>query len=274
MGSDSASKINQILKLWPYGTVALSNWLESHGMYQQLAHKYENTQWLERVGHGAFIRSGDKVDWQGALYAIQTQAGLQIHVAAKSALELHGITHFVPARKRNLFLFAAPRTALPSWFKNRDWGVTIRYAAPALFIDGFRDSFPGPNAPGITEKNFGTFSIRMSSPERGILELLYLVPTQQQYEEAKLLFEGLRALRPHLVQSLLEACKSIKVKRLFLHLADATGQPWLEDLKVDKIDLGKGKRVIAPGGHFDSKYNISVPKIHDGEAIKEDEADL
>ncbi len=94
------------------------------------------------------------------------------------------------------------------------------------------------------------------------------------HEEAKLLFEGLRALRPHLVQSLLEACKSIKVKRLFLHLADATGQPWLEDLKVDKIDLGKGKRVIAPGGHFDSKYNISVPKIHDGEAIKEDEADL
>ncbi len=71
MGSGSASKVNQALKLWPYGTVALSNWLESNGIYQQIAHKYENTQWLERMDHGAFIRSGDKVNWQGALYAIQ-----------------------------------------------------------------------------------------------------------------------------------------------------------------------------------------------------------
>jgi hypothetical protein len=263
MSGALTSKINQILKLWPRGTVALSSWLESQGVYQQLAHKYEQTQWFERVGYGAFVRSGDKVDWQGALYAIQTHASLPIHAAAKTALELHGITHFVAAGRRNLFLFGAPRAALPSWFKKKDWGVTIRYATPELFS--------GPHDQGITEKTYGDFSIRVSSLERAILELLYLVPAQQQYEESKQLFEGLRALRPSLVQSLLENCKSIKVKRLFLHLAEATGQSWFEDLKIAKIDLGKGKRVIAEGGHFDSKYNISVPKIHEGGTLEAEE---
>ncbi len=256
MSSSLPSKINKLLKLWPHGTVALSNWLESQGVYQQLAHKYEQTAWFERVGYGAFVRAGDKVDWQGALYAIQHHANLSIHVGAKTALELQGHTHFVAAGRKNVFLFGAPRALLPTWFKKKDWGVSIRYATPELF-SGTRDQ-------GITQKNYESFSIRVSSRERAILELLYLIPAEQEYEGAKLLFEGLRTLRPSLVQSLLESCKSIKVKRLFLHLAEATSQPWFEDLNISKVDLGKGKRVIAEGGHFDSKYNISVPKIHEG----------
>ena len=254
------SKINRILKLWPSGTVALSSWLEAQGVYQQLAHRYKQTEWFERVGIGAFTRAGDKVEWQGALYAIQTHAYLPIHAGGKTALELHGHTHFVPARRKNISLFGAPRALLPEWFKKKDWGVSIHYSAPRLFSRPFEQ--------GLSEKTYDSFSIRISSRERAILELLYLVPAQQQYEESRLLFEGLRTLRPSLVQSLLEACQSIKVKRLFLHLAEATNQPWFEDLNVTKIDLGKGKRVIAEGGHFDSKYNISVPKIHEGGALE------
>jgi hypothetical protein len=263
MGGSLGSKINQVLKTWPHGTVALSSWLESQGVYQQLAHKYEQTGWFERVGHGAFVRSGEKVSWQGALYAIQTQAGLPIHAAAKTALEIQGITHFVAAGRKRLFLFGPAGTALPSWFKKKDWGVIIRYATPELFL--------GALDQGLTEKSYGDFSIRTSSLERAILELLYFVPAQQQYEESKQLFEGLRALRPNLVQSLLETCNSIKVKRLFLHLAEETNQPWFEDLKLAKIDLGKGKRVIAGGGRFDSKYSISVPIIREGETLDAEE---
>ncbi len=256
MGGALPSKINQILKQWPHGTVALSCWLESQGVYQQLAHKYEQTSWFERIGHGAFIRSGEKVEWTGALYAVQNQAKLSIHAGAKTALELLGHTHFVSAGRKRIFLFGAPHVLLPSWLKKRDWGENIRYTSPELFS--------GPYEHGLTEKSTDSFSIRISSRERAILELLYLVPAQQQYEESRLLFEGLRTLRPDLIQSLLEACTSIKVKRLFLHLADATNQPWLGELKFKKISLGKGKRVIGEGGHFDSKYGLSVPKIREG----------
>jgi hypothetical protein len=78
------------------------------------------------------------------------------------------------------------------------------------------------------------------------------------------------SLSNSLVQSLLETCKSIKVKRLFLHLADATHQPWADEIKLARIDLGKGKRVIAGGGKFDSKYNISVPKSKEGGTLDVD----
>lgn len=263
MDGVSVSKINQVLKLWPHGTVALSSWLEAQGVYQQLASRYEKTRWFDRIGYGAFIRTGEKVDWQGALYAVQSQAKLSIHAGGKTALELHGHSHFAVAGKKTLFLFGAPRVKLPAWFTKAEWGVSIRFTTPELF-SSLHDQ-------GITEKNNESFSIRISSRERATLELLHLIPAQQQYEEAKSIFEGLRNLRPSLVQSLLEACKSIKVKRLFLHLAEETNQPWFSELHVEKIELGKGKRVIGSGGHFDPKYNISVPKIREGGTFNPEE---
>jgi hypothetical protein len=72
--------------------------------------------------------------------------------------------------------------------------------------------------------------------------------------------EGLPTLRPKLLQKLLEACTSVKAKRLFLHLADATGMPWRDALDDARIDLGKGKRQVVAGGRLDARYGITVPK--------------
>ncbi len=74
--------------------------------------------------------------------------------------------------------------------------------------------------------------------------------------------EGLKTLRPAVVQELLEKTASIKVKRLFMHFAEKFNHPWLKHLDLEQVDFGKGKRVIAKGGQFDSKYNISVPKVN------------
>ena len=103
----------------------------------------------------------------------------------------------------------------------------------------------------------------MSAPERAALELLRLVPHRETYEEARLLFEGLPPLRPTLVQQLLEACRSVKAKRLFLHRAEACALPWVGKLDRGRVDLGSGKRVIVKGGRFDPKYQITVPESAD-----------
>lgn len=257
MTGSIGTKINQILKLWPQGTVAATSWLEAQGVYHQLARDYERSAWIKRIGHGAFIRDGDEVGWQGALYAVQKHLNLPIHAAAKTALELQGITHFVSSGpSKPVYLFGAPRAKLPTWFKQGDWKAKIHFTATLLFS--------GQDGLGLTEKNIGGYSIRVSSRERAVLELLHLVPHDQQFDEAKLLFEGLRTLRPELVQKLLENCRSIKAKRLFLHFADSTNQAWLKDLKLSQVDLGKGKRVIAEGGVFIPKYDISVPKTSQG----------
>ena len=92
------------------------------------------------------------------------------------------------------------------------------------------------------------------------MEMLYLVPGKVGFEDASLEMENLATLRPELVQSLLEKCSSIKVKRLFMYMAEKHGHSWLSDLNVSKIDTGKGKRMIVPKGRFDRKYMITVPK--------------
>ena len=60
--------------------------------------------------------------------------------------------------------------------------------------------------------------------------------------------EGLNNLRPKQVLQLLEACTSVKVKRLFLYMAEKTEHSWFNFLAVDKIDLGNGKRQLAKNG--------------------------
>ena len=105
-----------------------------------------------------------------------------------------------------------------------------------------------------------TTSRLISAPERAIFEVLHLVPQEQGFEEARLLMEGLTGLRPKLVQTLLEQCRSIKVKRLFLHLAQRCNHAWVKKLDLKRIKLGSGNRVIVPGGRFDPQYRITVER--------------
>lgn len=113
---------------------------------------------------------------------------------------------------------------------------------------------------GLKEFDTGNFAITISSPERAILETLYQVPREQDFQEAYYLIEALVDIRPKLMQTLLEECKSIKVKRLFLFLAQQAKLPVLKKLDLKKIDLGSGKRVIVKDGKLDSDYGITYPK--------------
>ena len=123
MASYTGSKINQLLKVWSAGTVAVTPWLEKHGIYQQLVHEYEKTSWLRQVGQGAYAKAGDKVEWTGGLYAIQEQLKLPIHVGGKTALQMQGYAHFLPMGKDAVVsLFGLPDIKLPVWFKQLSLG--------------------------------------------------------------------------------------------------------------------------------------------------------
>jgi hypothetical protein len=67
-------------------------------------------------------------------------------------------------------------------------------------------------------------------------------------------------LSPRNLQKLLEECKNVKVKRLFLWFADRHKYIWLSKLEIERINLGSGNRMIAKGGKLDNKYKITVPE--------------
>jgi hypothetical protein len=138
---------------------------------------------------------------------------------------------------------------LPEWFRAHNWQHPIRYSATGLFSNDL----------GVTPRSFGDFAIQISSPERAVLEYLDGFPGNGSFEEARELVDGLTTLRPEALQALLETCTSVKVKRMFLYLADQANHPWRAELKDQRIELGSGKRSLVPNGKFDARYQITVP---------------
>jgi hypothetical protein len=198
------------------------------------------------------VRVGDTIHWTGGLYAMQAQLGLPIHVGGKTALEMQGYAHYLPLGKGAVVtLFGTPGTRLPAWFQQYDWGVELRYITTRLFDDAM-DA-------GVTQKDLGTYAVTISTPERAIMEVLYGISRDESFAEATLLMAGLTTLRPRMLQGLLEQCRSVKVKRLFMVLAEDCHHACVKKLDVSQIDFGKGKRMLVKGGRLNAKYNITVP---------------
>jgi Transcriptional regulator, AbiEi antitoxin, Type IV TA system/Transcriptional regulator, AbiEi antitoxin N-terminal domain len=242
----------QKLMNFPDGLVLTASYLSSQGFGPQLLAQYKKSNWLASIGDGAYARYGDKVDWQGALSAMQNQLKLTVHCGARTALELQGYSHYVVSTQRDVFLFGSSGQKLSRWFKKNDWDINVTYKMTSLFPDNLQDSY--------VSFSVGSFTISISSPERAAMEMLYYVPAKQGFDEAARIMESLLTLRPVLVQKLLEACASIKVKRLFLYLAQAAKLPFVAKLDLTKVNLGKGDRTVVKGGRLDSKYRITVPR--------------
>ena len=247
------SKINNLLKQWPKGTVATPPWLRELGVSRQLARRYAMSGWIQPIGRAAFLRAGDAADWFGGLYSLQTQLGLTVYAGGSTALSLEGLGHYLPLGETTVVhLFSERRERLPAWFKQRPWGVRLHYHTPNLF----ESSDPA----AVTQVKHGEFSLRISAPERAILEVLHLATTNDAITHALELLSGLSTLRPQVLQPLLEGCRSVKVNRLFLWAAESAGHEWFSRLSPARLNLGKGKISLYRGGRFDAKYRITVPK--------------
>jgi len=251
MSNESATKINKLITQWTMGTPSTKSFLIDSGFDPNLLWRYRSSHWLEPFGRGAYKRVGDEVNWLGALYTLQTQLKLPVHAGGKTALELKGYAHYLPAKQGRIYLYGPRGLIIPLWFNEERLDVEILVTRTNLF--------PADCSDGFTEFKEKGFFIRISAPERAMMEMLHLVPKHAGFSESRLIMENLASLRPDLVQVLLEQCRSIKVKRMFLYMADKCGHNWLPALDLSKIDLGSGSRVIVPNGRYDAKYRITVP---------------
>lgn len=250
MSADISSKLNRLLSSQPLGVVLCSSWLVENGYSLDLQQRYKKSQWFESIGAGALIRYGDHVDYLGGVYAMQTQLGLSLHPGGRTALGLQGKAHYLELSPKHVQLFGAHGEHVPLWFKKQDWNVYVKYTLSNFL----------PAEIGLTEIPHKQFTVKVSEPARAIMECLYLAPKSQSLLEAYELMEGLNNLRPASVQKLLEACNSIKVKRLFLYLAEKANHDWMKYLDLNRVNLGSGKRAIVASGVYIPKYQITVPK--------------
>lgn len=245
------TKISKLIQDSPKGLVLLSSWLVSKGYSYELQQRYRKGGWLKSIGNGAMLKSGDSIMLSGALSALQSQANINIHLGGRSALELHGNTHYLQLSLPESTLFVLGRTELPSWFINNKWDVGYKVFKIGLLNDDML---------GLTIYRDGEIEMNISNPTRAMLECLELAPNEFSLNEAFELMEGLTTLRPKQVQELLENCKSIKVKRLFLYFAKRAGHSWLKYIDKTKINLGSGNRSLVNNGVLIPEYKLVLPK--------------
>ena len=244
--------LKYLIEKTPHNVVLTSKWLQQIGFSRQLLLRYKNSNWLKKLTNGAFVKIGDDQNLNGAIYALQEQLRLSVHIGGLTALnEQYGIVHNIPF-SRNQQLYGYRGEKFPKWFN------TLYKDDIELNLTTFL-----PKDLGLVEQNHGDFKTKVSSLERSVLEMLYLVPEKITLNEAYQLVESLTTVKPKEFQKLLEECTSVKVKRLFLYMVETTGHSWFKRLDIEKINLGKGVREITKGGKHNKKYNIIIGDIEE-----------
>ncbi len=91
-------------------------------------------------------------------------------------------------------------------------------------------------------------------------ELIDQLPMIPDFDYVKLYFENLVSLQPDLLMNLLNACRSIKVRRLFFVYADYFQHSWRKDLDTSLINFGRGSCSLVPQGKYHPIYKLSLPE--------------
>lgn len=250
MTAKNRTKLQKLFSVLHPGKVVTAPFLESIGISRDLQKYYLESGWLETVGRGAYKKPGDNVEWYGALNAIQEQTNINVHIGGLTALSFQGFSHYLKMGKETLYLFSPRKEKLPKWFSDYNWNTEILHKQTTFL--------PGDLATKSIE--IKQIPILTSLPERAIMECLFLAPQIMDLTECYHLFEGLVNLKPKLINELLVNCNSIKVKRLFLYMADKVNHQWFQFLNLDQVDIGKGNRVLVKKGVYQGKYLISIPK--------------
>ena len=275
MNGQKQSKLQFLLESVPSGFIVDSAWLEAKGIGRRSAYGYVKAGWLERLAHGVFRRPvpggrhPETVDWKVCVLSMQHIMDYPVHVGGMTALAFQGYSHYltvggnVPA-----WLYGAN---IPQWLNKLSLDAPVEPRKPSLFADAViglvearddREAASGGTPPW-------NWAIRMSTPERAILEALDELPQRENFDHLDMVFEGLTTLRPQLLASLLRACRKVKVRRLFFVFADRHGHAWRKRLDPEDFDLGRGDRALVTGGRIHPNYRIVVPE---GFAVSEKEA--
>jgi len=241
----------------PDGLVVSRKWLNSKGFRGPLVDYYLRSGRLVAVGRGAYRRPGPTLKWEHVLYSLQT-AGLPVRVGGQTALDLQGLAHYLPLQGiTRLLVYGVDK--LPAWVAQLQLPYSLILCKSRLF-----DSLP-ENA--LTSIAFGhwDWQIHYSSRELALFELLAEIKTGTDFEFVDRYFESMTVLRSRLINALLLACTSIKVKRLFMWFAERHHHQWRNELDMSGVNFGTGKRVIVKAGALNRKYGIIVPReMQDG----------
>lgn len=265
MDAQNSGKLNRLLAELGDTRLVSSRWLRAHGYSNSLVARYVGSGWLVSPARGVYMRRGGRLQWDGVVRSLQVGEGIPLHVGGRFALGLQGHEHYLRLGDAGTITLYGPQQP-PGWvgklsleqrFEYRGKGpldlpavpVTAEVSEKALSEAGLAWHSAAP----------GTDALVCSTPERAMLELCDSASDAAGVYEADALMQAMTTLRPQRVGLLLRHCRSVKAKRLFLALADRHRHAWLSHVPLERVDLGRGKRALVPGGRLHPTYQITLP---------------
>lgn len=236
----------------PEGQLVNRTWLKARGFSRPRVDYALRAGKLEPVAHGVYRRPGPPLKWEHVVYSLN-EMGYAVHVGGRSALELQGLAHYLPAGGiKRIDLYSSAK--IPAWVAD--------FPAPFRFDIHTQNLFDMLPEAAVHSKPFGAWDwpVPYSTLELALLELLTGVRDAADFSVADKFFESAVNLRPDLLHALLRTCTQVKAKRLFLWFSDRHGHAWRQVLETGQIDLGRGKRMLIKGGAYDAVYQITVPR--------------
>lgn len=278
MSHQRTPRLKPFLERVPPGFLVDAAWLKRFGIDPKSIHDYAERGWLERVVRGVYRRPlphtdqagrppvRPETDWQLPLLSIQWIMGHDVHLGGLSSLGFHGLAHYLPlGGGERIYLYGE----VPSWLARLPGKTQFVVRSRVLFVDDLTgvenaehqfESAPGAGAEHGPTVSPWRWPLKVSSPERAILEALDELPAHATFDNLDMIFQGLTNLRPKRLMTLLRTCRSIKVKRLFFVFADRHAHAWRKHLDKSAIDFGSGPRALAKGGKLHPVYRIYVPE--------------
>lgn len=243
-----ATKINILLQNSIPNGVLTSSYLTQNGIIRSEQVGYVRSGWLERITQGVYCFKGNPLNLYATLSSFAQQTGWEYHIGAYAALEIYGYAHFVAMEEVPMHIFTHKDRMAPQWMQTYSWGRTL-YNVSTIALGN----------KGIETRQVDGVNVKVSSPERAFMECLLLAPEYYALMDLYYIMEMLNTLRPKMVQTLLDECSSVKVKRLFLYMAEKAKHPWFKALQTEHLDLGTGTRSFQTNGKTIAKYKIVVP---------------
>ncbi len=271
MNTKKYGKLQCLLDSVPAGHLVDANRLVSWGISHESFRDYVKRGWLKRVHRGVYRRPtpqesrSKQVDWKVCLISMQHIMRHDVHVGGMTALFQQGYEHHLRlGGNAPVWVYGE---AIPNWLQKLplDAPVTTRntslFSNPGLALEG--DAAPTRNPTPWD------WQLRMSSPERAVMEAMDELPNRVGFHELDMSFQNLTILRPKLLSELLASCRKIKVKRLFFVFADRHRHPWRSRLDPDDFNLGAGDRALVKGGKIHPRYRIVVPEDFAGTEVSD-----
>lgn len=262
MDAPRSQNVKKLLDAVPAGYLVDATWLTSQGIAYERFRDYVKRGWLERITRGVFRRpipstaatpTSNSIDWKTCILSTQHIMDRDLHVGGTTALGEQGHAHYLRlGESAPVWVYG---DSIPNWLAKLSMDAQIKTRPRSLFA--------GKKLGLIEDKTTGQpwdWGLTMSTPERAILEAMDELPDYESFHILDMAFGSLTTLCPKLLSDLLQACRKIKVKRLFFVFADRHDHPWRKRINPQAFDLGSGDRALVRGGKIHPRYRIVVPE--------------